>query len=683
MPKASPSLYLRERLRQTDDPEAGADHLKRFDDLLVSLRSEYVNMQRRLNAHESLDSRRISSLVSSGVYQDAACDIEDAKFEHDDIPPRDNEREIPDVLERWSYFVSKFSECYDSTTDYQLLRDWQANIEHDQTTEGKIASDEGGVASKFFSGGGRGSDAKALGVGYASTKASEYVMNPFCRKRMVWIVLSTLMLQCDFVILSIEVFTPVQEIVHRFFEWSSMIFWSLDIVLSFFTAVYIKGDLIRNPRIIARQYATTWLPLDLVCTLPDWISLAVGAINKGGISSFMSITRFVRYFRLFRLLKMRRLAGFLVDALNSPMLSFLARPFMYTIALLIWLHTVACLWFLVGSSKPRGWLYVNEANEASPAYQYFVAVHWVAAQLQGNVDTAPGKEVGDRAFAVVVILFSIAIISVLIGELTNLLLEFRVKSQRAQKLSEYLQRHRIPADLAVRVKKHIQLVWKSSPEEPDAEREVLKMLPRKVRRELLFQVRSSSLAGHTVYDFLKESHLLLLERICCDHLRQHYVVANEDIFSAGEVCRMVHVVEDGQVAYWNSTSLMSQFYAQASGQRNPERGLESDSPGIAVCHKHEQLCEAVLWTYWKHHGDLVAYSASCLVVLSAADFHIAVRAFYEASLELRRHAAVFVAHLNECAPSARSDLLSSDSLFKRLSNGGSIVKGLSYFKDLA
>ncbi|CAE7947234.1 unnamed protein product, partial [Symbiodinium sp. KB8] len=50
-------------------------------------------------------------------------------------------------------------------------------------------------------------------------------------------------------------------------------FWSLDVVLSFFTAVYVDGRLVQDRVGIAKAYMTSWMPFDLCMLAGDWLSV--------------------------------------------------------------------------------------------------------------------------------------------------------------------------------------------------------------------------------------------------------------------------------------------------------------------------------------------------------------------------------------------------------------------------
>ena len=45
--------------------------------------------------------------------------------------------------------------------------------------------------------------------------------------------------------------------------------------MSFMTAVYVNGELRRGIRAIARRYAATWLPLDILAVVPQWLFLLI------------------------------------------------------------------------------------------------------------------------------------------------------------------------------------------------------------------------------------------------------------------------------------------------------------------------------------------------------------------------------------------------------------------------
>ena len=99
----------------------------------------------------------------------------------------------------------------------------------------------------------------------------------------------------------------------------------------------------------------------------------------------------------------------------------------------------------------------SEGRSLSTAFplNYFMALHWTVAQLQGICDIYPGHTVGERAFAAGHLLLSVAVMAALV----RWMLQVKAKKEHgANTARHYLEANHISKNLCLRLKSSLLLV---------------------------------------------------------------------------------------------------------------------------------------------------------------------------------------------------------------------------------
>ncbi|CAE8620489.1 unnamed protein product, partial [Polarella glacialis] len=107
-----------------------------------------------------------------------------------------------------------------------------------------------------------------------ATRSAEgrFIWHPFSRSRLLWDITKLLILSYDLITVPMQAYIlpalPIFMALHVIFA----LFWTLDIAASMLTGVFMNGELVMQPAMIARKYAWTWMVFDLVVLVPEWIS---------------------------------------------------------------------------------------------------------------------------------------------------------------------------------------------------------------------------------------------------------------------------------------------------------------------------------------------------------------------------------------------------------------------------
>ena len=199
-----------------------------------------------------------------------------------------------------------------------------------------------------------------------------YILHPGAVKKLWWDAFAVLILIYAVVLspmrlgFDIEDFCPSSIWIWEAFVDCSFV---VDLVLNFFTAVYVDGEqgaqINSSLRVIAITYLKTWFIIDFVSSAPIDLSVSL-AINgctgksanaggaKGAASSIGDSARLIRILRLVKLLKVVRILrlqtrfeelGDRAPALNLPIFK-LVQPLFCTF---YFAHILSCSFFSVGA----------------------------------------------------------------------------------------------------------------------------------------------------------------------------------------------------------------------------------------------------------------------------------------------------------------------------------------------
>jgi len=340
------------------------------------------------------------------------------------------------------------------------------------------------------------------------------------------------------------------------------------------------------------------------------------------------------------------------------------RMAMYLLAVFMWVHMSATAWYWLGTINEDGWTSLREDIRTSFWLDYFIAFHWAASQLQGNVDVYPILPM-ERAFASCQLLASVVVLALLVSKLTTVMQEMqeiKVAERRLLNASQlYLQEHRISPQLAFSVRNYLQrkqAVDARHSHNRD-EIELFRVLPAALRRSLLEEARAPTLLAHVLFTAVKHCNGRLFERLCCDLLYSKTVHPDDHIFSVAVHCLHVYFVVAGETAYFAYTRVAS---ALMTGQ---VRMPTSSSRIVADRQKKLQrvvdegacLCEAAIWVRWVHRGDFEAISQASLLLLDVNAFAELVASYPTVKISMRDHAARWVRKLHKT--DALTDLLST------------------------
>lgn len=175
------------------------------------------------------------------------------------------------------------------------------------------------------------------------------------------------------------------------FEHIMDVAFGIDIVLNFFTGVYLPtGEISYSMRLIARAYVRGWFLVDFFSTMQ--FELFVSESADGGDSSALMSTKLLRslkVLKLFKLARVRRL-GQMFSSLEDAVSTNQSAVSLVKLALSMFFfaHIVACVWYAIGSQNDsESWIlamaYDEMHLEDEDLLRYLSSMYWAIVTMVG------------------------------------------------------------------------------------------------------------------------------------------------------------------------------------------------------------------------------------------------------------------------------------------------------------
>merc|ERR1719265_459508 len=123
---------------------------------------------------------------------------------------------------------------------------------------------------------------------------SPWIVNPDSNARIAWDLSSLFLVVYDMIMIPMAVFAMPDIQFFEVMDWTTRIFWTLDMGWSCLTGVVLSdGKVMYDQREILKRYAKSWLSLDLFIVGSDWAGVA---LSSGG-AQFARLARTSRVAR--------------------------------------------------------------------------------------------------------------------------------------------------------------------------------------------------------------------------------------------------------------------------------------------------------------------------------------------------------------------------------------------------
>ncbi|GAB4426643.1 MAG: hypothetical protein OHK0011_08240 [Turneriella sp.] len=306
----------------------------------------------------------------------------------------------------------------------------------------------------------------------------------------------------------------------------------IDMILSFRTAYYYRGELVDDQRQITRHYLRTWFAVDCVSLFP--FDLITGNIFVGLPPYVVDIAPLLRLTRLVRLLHLKELINRWrhADILNPSM--------MRLIILVLWIlmvaHWAACGWIVLGNVK----------SEYNAAENYLRAFYWAVTTFAtiGYGDITP-LNVPQIAYTICVEIVGVGMFGYMIGNIASLLANLDIARSKYQekinRLNLFLEYRDIPIALRQKLRHYYRYMWESR--RGYDENLILKDLPSALQKELAMHIHADVIEKVPIFKgasdaFIKEIVMKLTPAM---------FTPGDYIFREGEIGHNMYFISRGSV----------------------------------------------------------------------------------------------------------------------------------------
>eukprot|EP00928_Gymnodinium_smaydae_P008467 TRINITY_DN13083_c0_g8_i1.p1 TRINITY_DN13083_c0_g8~~TRINITY_DN13083_c0_g8_i1.p1 ORF type:complete len:720 (+),score=148.81 TRINITY_DN13083_c0_g8_i1:273-2432(+) len=483
------------------------------------------------------------------------------------------------------------------------------------------------------------------------TQTRKCVFFPNSVIRMYWDILGGVFLLWDMIMIPMGVFQTFDTGLPYYVDSITMVFWSCDMGMAFFTGFVTDGRIVLAYREIAVNYFRTWFTLDCIVVIPDWVFLFSGASEGSGNGfGIMRALRILRVARLLRVAKLKRVLLQLQDRINSEYMAVVMTILKLFIFMIATNHVVGCIWYWVGyrgmvSGDPN-WIQAFDFEHATVGYRYVSALHWSITQFTpGSMHVQP-MNLAERILTVVVLLSGMVVFSSFVSSITGAMTALRGLQEDSWKqtwmLRRYLRERGVGSSSPLYLRIQRYAAWSAARKKgflQESKVQLLADLSQQLKNELRVEILLAPLKAHPLIFKVAEMSRRIMLRLAKDAVTKETTARDDISFYEGESAKNMLVVQAGRLTYCCSNTL--------SVSKTTDNKTVSEGHAVIPVDHGSWICEMVLWTEWVHRGQLRALEECELIKVEADQFSQVVRQEPSVLEFIREHAMWFMAWLQD------------------------------------
>jgi hypothetical protein len=377
----------------------------------------------------------------------------------------------------------------------------------------------------------------------------------------------------------------------------------IDIIVSFNTAFYIRGNLVLNRREIAKKYFKSWFLVDLISTFPyEW--LVSGSVLEDEenidmyehrINKIPLLLRLIKIYRVFRMMKLLRLTKLKViiirieDILSHETLSNLFIYARLTGVIFFLAHWTACTWHFTSmqtmSSVSRSWVlelethneYVNSITE-----RYITSLYWAFTTMitigYGDIVALSAEE---QLTAMLSMWIASGFFSFIVGNFSSIISSQSAIDEKQSEIlvsvNSYMKKIQLPTPIQYKVRGYLKYIFKHQHKRDLREQQIFELLNEPLREEILLCTHGTKLLEYEIFPRNFSAGVLAqLTKI----LKMSTFGPNDGVIEEGEIERVLYFIIYGRVTVYHSSSSTS-FKSLKKNKRFGEIGFFSGFPRTA------------------------------------------------------------------------------------------------------
>lgn len=322
-------------------------------------------------------------------------------------------------------------------------------------------------------------------------------------------------------------------------------FFAVDIIITFFVAYLDKATylLVDDPKKIAWKYASSWLALDIISTIPSELAqkISPSPLRSYGLFNMLRLWRLRRVSALFsRLEKDKNYNYFGVRCGKLICVTLFA------------VHCAGCFYYYLAAryrDPKKTWIgaTMEDFLHQSLWIRYVTSIYWSITTLTtvGYGDLHP-VNTREMIFDIFFMLFNLGLTAYLIGNMTNLVVHgtsrTRIFRDTIQAASSFAQRNQLPVRLQDQMLAHLCLKFRTDSEGLQ-QQETLESLPKAIRSSISHYLFYSLV--DKVYLFQGVSNDLLFQLV--SEMKAEYFPPKEDVILQNEAPTDFYILVTGAV----------------------------------------------------------------------------------------------------------------------------------------
>eukprot|EP00930_Biecheleria_cincta_P034000 TRINITY_DN23531_c0_g1_i1.p1 TRINITY_DN23531_c0_g1~~TRINITY_DN23531_c0_g1_i1.p1 ORF type:complete len:821 (+),score=139.02 TRINITY_DN23531_c0_g1_i1:68-2530(+) len=488
---------------------------------------------------------------------------------------------------------------------------------------------------------------------------------PSSPTRMAWDFVGAILITHDlFAIPLQQAFAPPETIFTITMQWTTLIFWTINMFASVSVGYTDHGITVMVPRKIFAHYLKTWFLVDLIVVGSDWAftiselhnsgSPSESSGRGGGSVKLLQVLRLFRMARLLRMLRLGKTMQSLSDFVDSEYLSIIVSITKMLALLLTVNHILACIWFWIGNSTDRaGWVYAHGFQDEEWHYQYATSLHWALTQFTPASMIVQPHTMLERVFSICVVVFALVGFSYVVGSITGSLTQLRGitenRSRQLWELRRHLRKHKVSIALSARIQRYIEHVVDTQHKKiPSKDIKLLSLLSEQLRSELECEICMPHFSVHPFFDQLCKRSRVTIHRLSNLAIASKMLARTDTLFIAGENATHMYIVVTGSLVY-----------TRVDSQQEEHKEL--------VDKGEDWISEPVLWIpAWVHLGLLTALNECELMVLDPSKFASIIKLNPDASFLAVTYAKNFLAWINSVERDNLSDIWQGENVSERV-----------------
>lgn len=360
-----------------------------------------------------------------------------------------------------------------------------------------------------------------------------FLLNPTDPRKNIWdtfiIIVTTLA--------AVEI--PLRFVLEypHMWAWDSLftLFFTVDMILSFFTGYRRGHHLVRDFSLIAKRYLRLWFWIDFLAAMPLGY---LGSLILPEDGAYASVINGLRFFHLLRL-------AHLIGLYNKwERFNLLNPSYLRLIFFIFWIsliaHWMACGWIFLEGERPG----------VDLPHRYTTALYWSVTTLTtvGYGDITP-KTIPQTIYTMFVMILGVGVYGYVIGNVASLLANIDVAKAHYQeqmdRINAFLKYRNIPPKLSTKILNYYNYLWESRLGYDESS--VLDDLPDSLKTEVTLHLNRDIIEKVPLFRGASEE----LIRDLVLQLRPLVATPGDYIFRRGEIGTNMYFISQGTITIFN------------------------------------------------------------------------------------------------------------------------------------